>query len=265
MTSDLPKKFLIELAATTSSHFTIVLDEISVMASGDAVPKDVYRRFDFVIDELKTGLVVERLLARALSYIKQHVSRLRHQNIPIIRKNIDLVIESFNDAIVALREIVVKKFLIWGLLKAIEMMALSYYQVCLDTQIHVTRLEIYSDDFPHLEIEHSNLRTELRLLSEEAEEFEEEPRSIDHPENVPLQLDSLTSTEHSLPKEMTMRWYKIHKWYDFFIGRTIVFLKGAYRDQPCMVISFNGGGTRCRFSDGSYHCISVDIPLTWSD
>lgn len=255
--TDLPWKFLIRLTEVVASHFTLVLDEVSVLVDHPLARKDVYKQFGEIITELKGKSARERLVARTMYYIKQHASRLRHQNIPIIHRDINTTIENLNDVVVALRELVVERFRIWGLVKAVETMALSYYQVCIDFQISVINLEIYDipQSYPEIEGPIENEITSDVII--ERSDLEAKDQIIAPYNYIPRSQQP--------PKEMTMRWYKTHKWYDFFIGRTVTFTKGSYRDVRCIVINFNGNNTRCRFPDGTYHCIHADIPLTWSD
>lgn len=110
------------------------------------------------------------------------------------------------------------------------------------------------------------------LISSEsgtAEEVDSEPSETEDNEEL-IELPATPTPnlpskvfETTPPKDMSMRWYKTHGWYDFFIGRWVVFYKGRFAGQPCQVINFNGNNTRCRFADG-YHCINVDIPLSWN-
>ena len=190
--------------------------------------KDRFLLFEATLTVLRDGSSPQRLAARCLLYIKQHVSLLRHkqpQGKGLSVRDCTLVLDNFCDLLQALNELRAEECL-----NVAKNMAVDYYQKCVECNVHLPVI-----------------RPPLAGILE-----------LDTPEDVTLPATFP-------PKEQTMDWYKTHGWRSFFRpGQTITFLTGRYPNQPCDIECINGNNVRCIFADGP-HCISTNVPLTWED
>lgn len=188
--------------------------------------KDRYILLDVILNNLMDGSSAQRLAARCLLYIKQHVSFLRHQqeSKSLRVKNCVIIIGNFCDLTQALIDLQADKCL-----EVVKNMIIDYYRVCVEHNIRL-----------------GDIRPPLTDI-------------------LGINTESQTGPVLAPPKEQTMEWYKTHGWRPFFgPGQTIVFLAGRFANQPCVIDFINGNNVRCIFNDGS-HCISAAIPFTWED
>lgn len=76
-----------------------------------------------------------------------------------------------------------------------------------------------------------------------------------------LRDDPRVPEDPAPPQGGNILWYKSRGYATFLKDKAITFLGGTFPNQPCRILRYNKNNTRCVFSDGSTHFISVNVPL----
>lgn len=230
-------------------EFHAVLDAAVCLRPTVANITDVYRRFDVIVKALKNSRrAAERFLGDRLGVVKMHANLLRHDHTQIQQSHVIRTITFLNDIALCLDEISQYTEGCQPLIAAVHHFAWSYYEAGVAAGFVMPYLdELFAGEVTELQPQQPPPATEPKAVQPAAL-----PPGLVPPHPGP-----------EPPKKMPMRWYKMHGWYDFFVGRTVMFEKGHYAMTPAVVMNFNSNNTRCRFPDGTYHHIHVDIPVTW--
>jgi hypothetical protein len=99
--------------------------------------KDRYLVFDAVITELRDGSSAQRLAARCLIYIKQHVNLLRHQQQGkgLSNQNCELALDNITDLLQALTDLQAENCFV-----IVKDMAVDYYQICAEHDVRLPNI-----------------------------------------------------------------------------------------------------------------------------